>query len=93
MRYSTQIKPIRFVEENASRLRDALEEAGDPVILTDNGEATAVLMSVHEYERTQDTLALLKIIAMAEKDIAAGRTIPMEEAFESVRAKLRANYG
>lgn len=93
MRYSTQIKPISFVEKNASRLADALDESGDPVILTEGGEAKAVLMSVHEYERTQDTLALLRIIALAEKDIEAGRTVPADEAFEQVRRDLRAKYG
>ena len=93
MRYSTQIKPVSFVEENASRLADALDETGDPVILTDGGEAKAVLMSVHEFERLEDTLAMLQIIRLAEKDVAAGRTIPAEEAFDRVTKNIRARYG
>ena len=93
MRPSTQIKPVSFVNDNASRLADALYEAGNPVILTDGGEAKAVLMSVHEYERTQDTLALLRIISLAEKDVKAGRTIPADEAFDQVKRNLRERYG
>lgn len=93
MRYSTQIKPVSFVKENASRLDDALDETGDPVILTEGGKARAVLMSVHEFERLEDTLALLQIVRLAEKDIAAGRTVPLDEAFDRVTQTLHAKYG
>lgn len=93
MRPSSQIKPLSFVADNADRLPDALDETGDPVFLTRDGEAKAVLMSVHEYERTRDTLAMLKIVALAERDIKEGRTIPAAEAFDQVKRSLRERYG
>ena len=93
MRYSRQLKPVGFVKENASTLADALDETGDPAVLTDGGEAKAVLMSVREYGRTQDTLALLGIVALAEKDIREGRTIPADDAFEEVKRNLRERHG
>lgn len=93
MRYSTQIKPMTIFGENATQIADALDANVDPLILTDGGEAKAVLMSIREYERTQETIAFLKIIALAEQDIKAGNTIPVEEAFDRVRQDLRVKYG
>lgn len=89
MRLSTQIKPISYVKANAAQIIDELEDGGEPIVITKNGEAKAVMVSVHEYERTQETLALLKIVAMAREDIKAGRTIPADEAFEQVRNRIR----
>lgn len=92
MRYSTQIKPISFVMENATRLSAAIEESGDPVILTAGGEAQAVLMSVYEYERLQEALALNLILDRSERNIADGKTRPAREAIEEIRAELRDRY-
>lgn len=89
MRYSTQIKPISFVMENATRLSTALEECGDPIILTEGGEAQAVLMSVYEYEQMQETMALLKLLDMGERNIAAGKVRPAREVIEEIRQELR----
>lgn len=90
MRLSTQIKPISYVKANAAQIIDELADGGEPIVVTQNGEAKAVVMSVHEYEQTQETLALLKIVALAREDVRAGRTIPFREAIESIRAELKA---
>ena len=90
MRLSTQIKPISYVKANAAQIIEELADGGEPIVVTQNGEAKAVVMSVSEYEQTQETLALLKILALAREDIQAGRTMPFREAIESVRAELKA---
>ena len=89
MRLSTQVKPISYFKANAARIVDELDDGGAPIVVTKNGEAKAIVMSVHEYERTQETLALLKIVAMAREDAKAGRAIPMEQAFQQVRDRIR----
>ena len=91
MRPSKQIKPVSFVAENQGRIVEALDESGDSVILTEDGEARAVIMSVREYERLHDTLALLNRLADAERNIAQGRTRPAREALEEIRAKYAGN--
>ena len=93
MRLSTQVKPISYVKANAARIIDDLEDGGEPLVITKNGEAKAVVMSVRDYEQTQETLALLKIVALAEREIERGETVPVDEAFDRVRAELRSNYG
>ena len=79
MRYSTQIKPISYVKAHAAELLDRITEEREPIIITQNGEARAVLMDVKSYEDMNETQVLLKILALAEKEIEAGETIPIEE--------------
>ena len=87
MRLSTQVKPISYVRANAAQILDDLADGGEPVVITQNGEAKAIIQSMAEYEQTQETLALLKMLAMANEDIRAGRTKPLREVIEQLRAK------
>ncbi|WP_174279544.1 type II toxin-antitoxin system Phd/YefM family antitoxin [Sphingomonas bacterium] len=89
MRLSTQVKPISYVKANAARIIDELEDGGEPLVITKNGEAKAVVVGVHEWERTQETLALLKILRLAERNIEHGKVRPAREAIEELRAQMR----
>ena len=89
MRYSTRIKPISYFKANAAEILLDLAETREPMIITQNGEATAVVQDVASYEATQETLALLKLLALGDRDIAAGRTVPMREAVERIKASRR----
>lgn len=84
MRYSSQIKSISYLKANAADVLVQLAEQGEPMIITQNGEAKAVLQDVDSYERTQETLALLKILALGQQDIDAGRVSPADEVFERI---------
>lgn len=90
MRYSKQIKPVSFVEGNAEHLSGILDESDEPLILTEGGEAKIVVQSIKAYEETQETIAFLKILLMGMEDIQARRTIPADEAFDSVLRGLAA---
>jgi prevent-host-death family protein len=79
MRYSTQIKPISYVKSHAAELLDRIAEEREPIVITQNGEARAVLVDIASYEQTQETLALLKVLAIADKEIEAGDSVPIEE--------------
>lgn len=89
MRLSTQVKPISYVKANAAQIIDELADGGPPIVVTRNGEAKAIVMSLYEYEKMQETLALLKLLAMAEKNIAEGKVRPAREAIEELRVELR----
>jgi len=88
MRLSTQVKPISYFKANAARIIDELVDGGPPVIVTQNGEAKAVVQSIADYERTQETLAMLKILAMAEHDVTQSRTRPAEDVFDDLESRL-----
>ncbi len=78
MRYSSQIKPISYLKANAAEVLSALAENREPVVITQNGEAKAVLQDVESFEETQETLALLKVLALGNQEVAAGQVTPVE---------------
>jgi prevent-host-death family protein len=90
MKYSSRIKPISYVKANAAELMRELAEKREPLVITQNGEAKAVMQDVASYEATQETLALLKILALGRRDIEAGKAIPLEEAVRKLRSRRRA---
>jgi prevent-host-death family protein len=89
IRFSTQIKPISYIKANAAEVLDQLQQNREPIVITQNGEARAVLMDVHTYEQSQETLALLQILAHGKKQIEAGHTVPLSEAVDKLRSSLR----
>ncbi|MEN2708770.1 type II toxin-antitoxin system Phd/YefM family antitoxin [Sphingomonas sp. NPDC092331] len=83
-----RIKPISYFKANAAEVINDLRETGEPMVITQNGEATAVIQDVASYEKDQETLALLKILALGQKDIEAGRYRPADEVFADLKAKF-----
>lgn len=87
MHYSTQVKPISYLKANAAEVLNTLAEQREPMVITQNGEARAVIQDVASYEETQDTLALLKLIALGAQDIAAGNAKPVADVVARLKAK------
>lgn len=90
MRYSSQVKPISYLKANAAAVLTHLAEQREPMVITQNGEAKAVLQDVASYEETQETLALLKILALGNQDAAAGKVKPVPDVVARLRAKRAA---
>lgn len=86
MRYSSQVKPISYFKAHAAEVLTDLAEKREPLVITQNGEARAVLQDVVSFEETQETLALLKILALGNRDAAAGKV----KTVTGVVARLRA---
>ena len=53
-RLSRQIKPISYVKAHAAEVIRDLSEGREPLIVTQNGEARAVIQDIESYEQTQD---------------------------------------
>ena len=88
MRYSSQVKPISYLKANAAQVLRDLAEQREPMVITQNGEATAVLQDIASYEQDQQTLALLKILALGNQQIEQGRTVPAAKAISDIRQRL-----
>ncbi|RMF01546.1 MAG: type II toxin-antitoxin system Phd/YefM family antitoxin [Alphaproteobacteria bacterium] len=86
MKYSERIRSISYLKSHAAEVIRDLGERREPMIITQNGEARMVIQDVQSYERTQETLALLKILALGNQQIDAGRTHTARQAFQRVRA-------
>ena len=78
----TNIRSITWLESHAAEALRDLSEGRRPMVLTQNGEARAVLVDVETYEERERALMLLKLVAQSDADVAAGRTVPQEDAFE-----------
>lgn len=87
MRYSSQVKPISYLKANAAEVLAHLSEHRQPLVITQNGEGKAVLQDVASFEETQETLALLKILALGNQDVEAGRVKPVAEVVARLRVK------
>jgi prevent-host-death family protein len=85
VRYSTQIRPISYLKANAADVLRELEERRKPMIITQNGEAKAVLQDVASYEETQETLALLKMLALGSPQVERGEIKPIREVASRLR--------
>ncbi|MEY4563610.1 MAG: hypothetical protein RLZZ618_2887 [Pseudomonadota bacterium] len=90
MRYSSQVKPISYLKANAAEVLTQLAECREPMVITQNGEAKAVLQDVASFEETQETLALLKILALGHHEVAAGRLKPAKDVLDRLRTKRTA---
>ncbi|KKO44288.1 hypothetical protein WG68_16780 [Arsukibacterium ikkense] len=86
MKYSNQIKPISYLKSHTAELVKNVNEQREPYIITQNGEAKVVLQDIKSYEQTQEVLALLKILALGNQQIAQGQVTLASDAFASIRA-------
>ena len=87
MRYSSQVKPISYLKAHAAEVLATLAEQREPLVITQNGEAKAVLQDVASYEAAQETLALLKVLALGNQEVAAGKVRPIGEVVARLKAK------
>ena len=87
MKPSTQIKPISYLKAHTAEVIRTLDEQREALIITQNGEAKAVMQDVHSYEQTQATLALLKILALGTRQIEADDVQSATAAIKQIRAK------
>lgn len=88
MALSDRIKPISYLKAHAAEVIRTLGDQPEPLIITQNGEAKAVVQDIASYERTQESLALLKILALGDREIEAGQ---VEDAADVI-ARLRKRY-
>jgi prevent-host-death family protein len=81
------IKPISYLKANAAEVLQNLSENREPFLITQNGEGRAVMQDIATYENTQETLALLKILALGNQEIAEGKTTPITNVARRLRSK------
>ena len=86
MKYSDQIKPVSYLKANTAEILRRMAERREPMIITQNGVAKAVIQDVASYEQTQETMALLKILALGNRRIEQGKVIPANVAIKRLRA-------
>src|SRR5690606_7333777 len=87
MRNSTRVKPISYLKANAAEVLAQIAEVREPLVITQNGEAKAVLQDIVSFEEGQETLALLKILALGNDDVTSGKLKPVADVVADLRAQ------
>lgn len=81
MKFSTQVKPISYLKSHAAEIVKSITEKREPMLITQNGEAKLVVMDVRSYEEQEETLAMLKILALGNREIERGKFRDVEDVF------------
>ncbi len=89
MKLSEAVKPISHIKSHASEIISEIAETGKPVVVTVNGEARVIIQDIKEYEKDRESMAMLKMLALGEKDMLEGRYKPIHQAFGELKKKIR----
>ncbi|HXT98180.1 MAG TPA: type II toxin-antitoxin system Phd/YefM family antitoxin [Polyangia bacterium] len=84
------VRPITELKNRTKELVQEVSQGGQPVVITQNGKPKVVLMDVAQHDRLQETLALLKLLAHSQDDLAkTGRLHASSEVLRRAKAALR----
>lgn len=86
MQLSTQIKPISYLKSHTAQIVKDLTASREPMVITQNGEATLVVIDVKSFEERENTLALLKLLALGNREIEQGKFQDAQSVFASIDA-------
>ena len=90
MNIKDDIKPISYIKTNAADMLKRVNETHNPLIITQNGEAKAVLLDTESYQSMINSIGILKILSQSEKDIDNEKIYKQENVFSEVEKKLEA---
>jgi prevent-host-death family protein len=88
MQLSQDIKPISYLKAKTAEVINSVNENHKTIIITQNGEAKAVVQDIKTYENLQNSLNMLKLIVQSENDIENNNTISQDEMFDELEKKL-----
>lgn len=84
------IRPSADLRNHYSELSRQCREERTPIIITVNGRGDTALLGLQDYYQMKSELELLRTLSEAEEDVSNGRTAPMQNTFDDVRAALLA---
>ena len=82
------IRPISYIKTNAADMMKYVTEVKNPIVITQNGEAKAVLLDIESYQNMQNAFSLLKILQLSEKQIEKGNYKKSEQVFKEIETRL-----
>jgi len=88
MQIINDIKPVTYLKSRAADVLKHINETHRPMIITQNGEAKAVIQDPKSYEDMKNAISLLKILSFAEEDIKNGNIHSEDDVFNSVEELL-----
>jgi len=89
MNLKEDIKPISYIKTNAADMLKRVNETHNPIIITQNGEAKAVLLDTESYQEMLNTMGILKLLSQSEKDIEDGKIFKNDDVFQELRNNVK----
>lgn len=89
MKLNKSVKPISYLKSHIAKALRDVSESPRTMVITQHGEAKAVLLDIASYEQTQESLALLKMLSQSSKSIQAGRSMLVKKAFVDIRKHIK----
>lgn len=72
--------PVTEVKRHATEILAKLKVHREPIVITEHGRSSAVLIDVESFDKLQHRLAILEGIARGERAFAEGRVVSHEHA-------------
>ena len=89
MNMATAIEPVTELKTRSAKIIKEARDSGQPIVITQNGRATAVLQDVETYEEQRRALLLLKLMAQGDQELTRGRTVDHASARKRFEKKLK----
>jgi prevent-host-death family protein len=89
MNITNDIRPVTYLKSKAADLLKQINDTHRPVIITQNGEAKAVLQDPESYENMRNAIGILKLISMGEEDIKKGNLLDQGAVFKNIEEKMK----
>ena len=93
MKPSESIRSVSYLKAHTAEIIRNITETRTPLIVTQNGEAKVVVQDVYSYEQIQESLAMLKLLALSAKDHSEGRYKPVKQVFKDLRKRISDQSG
>jgi prevent-host-death family protein len=89
MKYSEDIRSISYLKSNAAEIIRSINKNNKTIIITQNGEAKAIVQDIATYEQLQESLALLKLLAQSNANMRQGKIKSIDQTFSDLVKKIK----
>ncbi len=89
MKFSERIKPVSYLKAHTARIIRELSTQPGTLVITQDGQAKAVVQDIDSYEQTHESLAMLKLLAQSQQSIEGGRHKPIKKAFADLTGRTK----
>jgi len=89
MKFSERVKPVSYLKAHTAEIIRELSAQPGTLVITQDGRAKAVVQDIDSYEQTQESLAMLKLLAQSQRSVEAGKHKPLKRAFRDLTARTK----
>ncbi len=82
------IRPMSDFRSNVSRFIKQVHTTKRPIVITQHGKSSAILIDVAEYDKMMDKIELIEDIELATKQIKDGKGLSNSKAYSKLKKRL-----